>query len=112
MSILSSVAVGEDLGHPSFRLEIDLAMAANIRSSQCSRAVRKQQLPEKRKGDFSCEISPFLSAFVEDLVRLPNHNVVIPKSFVTREPSPRFLHSSNITRYKSFLAAMHRVPVT
>jgi hypothetical protein len=51
----------------------------------------------KRKGDFSCEISPFLSAFVEDLVRLPNHNVVIPKSFVARELGPRFLHFSGIT---------------
>jgi hypothetical protein len=68
-------------------------------------------MPEKRKGDFSCEISPFLSAFVEDLVRLPNHNFVIPKLFVTRERSPRFLHSSNITCCKSFLAAMHRPSV-
>jgi hypothetical protein len=51
--------------------------------------------------------SPFLSAFVEDLVRLPNHNAVIPKSFVTREPGSRFLHFSRITRCESFLAAMH-----
>jgi hypothetical protein len=65
----------------------------------------------KRKGDFSCEISPFLSAFVEDLVRLPNHNFVIPKSFVARELGPRFLHSSSITGCKSFLAAMHKLPV-
>jgi hypothetical protein len=28
--------------------------------------------------------------FFEDLVRLPDHNLVIPKLLVTREPSPRF----------------------
>jgi hypothetical protein len=28
--------------------------------------------------------------FFEDLVRLPDHNIVIPKSFATHEQSPRF----------------------
>jgi hypothetical protein len=82
-----------------------------ICSSLNQQLTRRKKDRRKRKGDFSCEISPFLSAFVEDLVRLPNHNAVIPKSFVSRERSPRFLHFSSITRCKSFLAAMHRLPV-
>jgi hypothetical protein len=63
----------------------------------CWPSRRRVEGRKKRKGDFSCEISPFLSAFVEDLVRLPNHNAVIPKSFGPREPGPRFLHFSSIT---------------
>jgi hypothetical protein len=76
-----------------------------------SRAALKQQPPEKRKGDFSCEISPFLSGFVEDLVRLPNHNVVILKSLVIREPGPRFLPFLSFTYCESFPFAMHRPSV-
>jgi hypothetical protein len=46
---------------------------------------------------FSDARGKIATAFVEDLVRLPNHNAVIPKSFGPRETSPRFLHFSSIT---------------
>jgi hypothetical protein len=43
----------------------------------------------KQEGNLSHERLPSLR-FFEDLVRLPDQNKVIPKSFVTRERSPRF----------------------
>ena len=61
---------------------------------------RRNDIQTKRKGGFPCEKPPFVR-FFEDLVRLPNHNVVIPKSFATRELGPRSLHSSGTTRCKS-----------
>jgi hypothetical protein len=45
----------------------------------------------KRKGDFSRESSPSLSEFFEDLVRLPNHNIVISESPVIHKLTPAFL---------------------
>jgi hypothetical protein len=38
----------------------------------------------KQKGDFSHKTSPLLR-FFEDLVRIPDHNKVIPKSVGSRE---------------------------
>lgn len=55
---------------------------------------------QKRKGGSPCEEPPSVR-FFEDLVRLPNHNVAIPKSFATRELGPRSLHASGTPRCKS-----------
>jgi hypothetical protein len=52
--------------------------------------LRRNENQTKRKGSFPCEKPPFVR-FFEDLVRLPNHNVVIPKSFAARELGPRSL---------------------
>ena len=44
----------------------------------------------KAKGRFLSREIALPVRFFEALVRLPNHNIVIPKSFLTRELGPRF----------------------
>ena len=48
------------------------------------------RVAQKRKGEFSCEISPSQFRFFRDPVLVPNHNACIPESFGTHERSPCF----------------------
>ena len=57
----------------------------------------EEKVSTKRKGGFSCEKPPFLR-FFEDLVRFPDHNMVIPKTLLSRKRGPRF---SSLFRYSS-----------
>src|ERR1700722_132633 len=78
----------------------------------------------KQKGDFSRESSPSLSEFFEDLVRLPNHNIVISESPVIHKLTPafplilplshrceRFLRSSVVSGFPYVLGPRCRLPL-
>ena len=64
----------------------------------------EETVSTKQKGDFPCERPPFFR-FFEDLVRLPDHNLVIPKTLPSRKLGPRF---SSPFRYSSLQESPRR----
>jgi len=92
-------------GHSPRRvLPIFMRLGANRRHNH--RHPLRRAIAEKARGRFLYRGTALSVRFFEALVRLPNHNAVMPRSFAPREPGPR---SSSLFRHHS-LQELFRCP--